>query len=862
MTGKSYGYLCCGKPIFSLRMMPGFLSRLVVSVFCILIATAAHAGVIKGVVRDKKGETVPYASVFVPGSTMGTAANADGAYQLTLPPGNYTISCQSIGYKQASFSQMITGSETVEHNFTLQDEGLAIKEVVVRSKDEDPAYRIIRQAIKQRDYHLKQVKAFQAAIYLKGVIRTTEVPNKLMGFKIDKNDLGTDSNGKGVIYLLEEQAQYYSQRPDKQKTVIHSVRESGNSQGVGFSQLPSVITFYESNVSVLSQVAPRGLISPIAGNAVNYYKYKLEGEFVENHQIIYKIKVTPRRQFEPVFNGTIYIADGDWAIHSLSLEANASAGLNFVESIRIDQQFVSLRKDTWVIQRQVFYPVFNILGFGLNGSFVTVYNGQKVNEPVPDSVFNKKVISVYDPAANKRDTAYWSAERPIPLEQDEVKDYRVKDSIAAAPRDTARRDSLRRRANGRFSLLDPFLGKTFSGRKGSLSFGGLLFSTNYNSVEGLNIAPIFTYTRALDSGGTLTAKFLPRYGFENRHFNAMAGLNYAYADRAWRTRGWNAGIEGGKYVFQYNDQNPVNPLWNTISTLLYNQNYLKLYERYDAAVYYRANMGNGFSWAGKLNFQRRLPLENTSSYSWAKGSRPPMTDNVPDELKGQYWETHNALLLHLGVAYRPGVKYVQYPDYKAAYNSDWPLFSLSYDKGISGVLDSRVNYDKWRFSIEGDQSLKLFGTLSYNLSAGGFINNNTVAIPDMMHLLGNEYFLSAPFLKSFQIAPYYKFSNTANIYGEAHVEYNLYGLLTNKIPLFRRLNWYFILGNNTFYAGEQNYYTEAFLAVDNIGFKIYRLLRVDFVHSWESNGRNRTGIRIGLRMGGILGTGKGRNGEW
>ena len=87
-------------------------------------------------------------------------------------------------------------------------------------------------------------------------------------------------------------------------------------------------------------------------------------------------------------------------------------------------------------------------------------------------------------------------------------------------------------------------------------------------------------------------------------------------------------------------------------------------------------------------------------------------------------------------------------------------------------------------------------------------------------------------------------------------------MLTNKIPLFRRLNWYFILGNNTFYAGDQKYYTEAFLSIDNIGYKIYRLLRVDLVHSWESNGINRTGIRIGLHTAGLLGTTKGKNGEW
>lgn len=826
---------------------------------------AAQAGIIKGVIKDKKGEIVPYASVFVPSTTMGTAANADGLYQLTLPPGTYTIACKSMGYSQVSFNVTINGDETIAHDFSLKDEGLAMKEVVVKSgKDEDPAYKIIRQAIKQRTYHLRQVNAFQSAIYLKGVLRSTSVPKKIMGMKVDNEDLGADTAGRGVLYLLEEEAHYYAQEPDKRKTIIHSVRQSGNSQGLGFAEMPPVITFYENNVNAFPQITPRGLISPISDNALNFYKYKLEGEFTENNQIIYKIKVTPRRQFEPVVSGTIYIVDGDWAIYSLSLSADDKAGLEFVESLRIDQQFVSLRKDTWVAQRQVFYPAFNLLGIGLTGSFVTVYTGQKVNEPVPDSIFSKKIVSTYDRDANKKDTAYWEAKRPIPLEQDEALDYKKKDSIAAIEVDPHLQDSLRRRGN-RIGFADVlYSGKTIygKGRKQSFHFDGLILATNYNTVEGLNVAPSLAYRRLLDTGRTLNVRFLPRYGFENRHFNAMGGVSYTYNDPAWRGRGWTAGVEGGKYVFQYNAENPVVPILNTFSTLLYNQNYLKLYERWDGAAYFRRRMGNGLRWGARINFQRRLPLENISSYSWAKSDRPAMTSNVPDGLKGYDLGVHNALLLHLGLTWQPGITYVQYPDFKAPQGSSWPEFSLSYDKGISGPLKSRVNYDKWRFSIDGTQSLKLFGVLSYNLSAGGFINDNTVGIPDLMHLFGNEYFLATPYMKSFQIAPYYKFSNTEKLYGEAHVEYNLYGLFTNKIPLFRNLNWYFILGNNTFYAGDNKYYTEAFLGIDNIGYKIYRLLRVDFVHSWESNGVNRTGIRLGLRTQGLLGTTKGRNGEW
>ena len=840
------------------------LRVLLLILFCAAI-NGVEAATLKGIIKDTRGASLPFATVFVQGATTGTTANAQGEYTLVLNPGKYIVSCQYIGSKQQDYSLTVSGNEVLEHNFTLADEGLQIKEVVVRATDEDPAYRIIRKAIGKRTFHLKQVKAFQSSIYLKGVFRTTQTPDKILGKKIDKKELGVDTSGKGVVYLCEEEADYYAQEPDKERTIIHSVRESGNANGFGFAQVPSVITFYDNNVQIIEQIAPRGFVSPIADNAISFYSYKLEGEFTENNRIIYKIRVTPRRKFEPLFEGSIYIVDGDWAIYSLSLSTNDKAGIEYLESLRIDQFFLPLREDTWVVKSQLFHPQFNLFGFAITGNFVTVYNNQKVNEPVPDTVFSKKIISTYDKTANKKDTAFWAAFRPIPLEEDEVKDYHLKDSIAAHPKDPRVEDSLRRRRN-RIGLLDVLIsGKMINGRenKQSFAFNPLLPATNYNSVEGLNISPNLLFRRTLDTGKSFAARLQTRYGFENRHFNAMGRLSYIQQDQAWRGRFWGIGADGGKYVFQYNPDNPVSPLLNTISTLLYNQNYLKLYERWDAALYFRQNFGNGLRWNIKVNYQDRLPLHNETDYSWAKGSKAPMTDNNPEVLSGYSWYPHKAFIAHAGIEYQPGMSYIQYPDYKSGVNnSNWPTFSLSYDKGIPDILDSKVDYDKWRLGMEGEVHLKLFGVFSYNLAAGGFLNDRSVSLPDLMHLQGNQYPLASPYLKSFQLLPYYKYSNTEKIYGEAHVEYNLYGLLTNKIPLFRQLKWYFILGNNTFYAGNDRYYTESFLSIDNIGYKLYRVLRVDFVHSWESNGSNHTGIRIGLRMDGLRIGNSGQNGQW
>jgi hypothetical protein len=832
----------------------------------LLFSIVAQAGVIKGKVTDSKGGILPYATIFIQGTTNGVSANANGSYELQVAPGSYKVICQYIGFSQSVFTVSVNGDEIITHNFSLKEQSLNMKEVTVHANAEDPAYEIIRKTIARRNFHLGQVKSFQTGIYLKGVAHTRSTPDKVFGQKVDKGEMGVDTAGKGIVFLVEEQADYYSEKPDKKRTVIHSVQQSGDPNGMGFSQLPSVITFYENNINIFSS---RGFVSPVSDNAIHYYKYKFLGEFRENGYTIDKIEVTPRRPYEPLFAGTIYIAEGDWAIHSLSMTLTGKANLDFFDTVRINQLFLPLKEDTWVIKNQVLYFTMNLLGFDITGNFVTVYDKQKVNEPIPDTIFQKKIISEYDKTANKKDSAYWRETRPIPLEADEKKDYVIKDSIRKREEDPRYIDSIRKVDNkikiGQFFLLG--ITQTAKGSKDVFHTNSVLLGLlNYNTVEGLVIAPKFTWRHSIDSSNALETRIGLRYGLSNTHFNAISRITYTHNNRHWIGRSLQLGVEGGKYVFQYNPENPVPELYNTINTLFYTQNYLKIYERWNAGVFFTQNLSNGFNWDLRFAYQQRLPLENTTWFTWGSDGKTNFTPDYPKELQNVLWEKHDAVLASASVSYQPGYTYTKYPDYISPHKSRWPVFTLNYQKGIPGVLNSKVDFDKWRFKIEQYIRLKLLGALNYNIAIGGFLNKNYVSLPDMMHLYGNNY-SALPigfYMHGFELAPYYLYSNTESNYLEAHIEYDLLGLITNKIPILRQAHWYAVLGTNTFYASSNDYYTEAFVGLDNIGFKIMRGIRVDFVESWDSHMQNATGLRLGFKLGNgvTVNTGNDANGEW
>lgn len=142
------------------------------------ITFTSIAGQITGVIADDKGNPLPYASLSIKGTTRGTTTNSLGKYSIALNPGEYILVAQYIGYAKEERTIAVTGVDQVV-NFSLSIQQLTLQEVVVK-KGEDPAYEIIRNAIRKRDYYNGQVDSFSVKVYIKGLMRSGGMPKKLM----------------------------------------------------------------------------------------------------------------------------------------------------------------------------------------------------------------------------------------------------------------------------------------------------------------------------------------------------------------------------------------------------------------------------------------------------------------------------------------------------------------------------------------------------------------------------------------------------------------------------------------------------------------------------------------------------------
>jgi len=827
--------------------------RLLFFIFSILLFKNIVAQKITGTIFNEKGDLLPFSSITIKGTSIGVSANNRAKFTISLSPGKYTLVCQHIGY--ASRQEEITiNSQDKEISFVLSEQKLLMKEVVIKNSDEDPAYDIIRAAIKKREFYQRQVSAFTCELYTKNMIKLRKLPNKIFGKKLPEDRFRNsmlDTSGQGVIYLSESISSVARQLPEKFKIDVKSSRVSG-SGGFGFT-FPTFLSFYQNNVTVFAErLNPRGFVSPIADGAIGYYSFKYLGSFWENGKEINTIRVRPRRNYEPLFSGIINISESDWRIHSVDLLLTKKAQLEILDSLQITQLYIPVDNEVWSVKNQLLHFSFNQLGVEAVANFVNVYSDYNLQPSFPKKYFDKVIIK-YDTGVNKKTKAYWDSVRPMPLEKEEVKDYQVKDSLFEVRKSASLTkysiDSLKKR-QGKLQPLNLFwkgINRTHYSLSGNYRWGitPLIKKLEYNTAEGI----------VLNSSGyidkiiwaqkqRLALRPNLRYGFSNGHLNGWLDFSLQNrnlsSNKKIKRQSWNFSL--GKRVTQFNKQSPIIPLINSINTLFSGTNYLKTYENIFSNLGFSKKFESGLQMGINTLYEDRIPLLNSTYFTFFKKDTIHFKPNYPyEKINEADFTRHQAFIVSLDLSIKPGLHFIEYPNRKVPIDSKLPTFGFNYTKGFKGLLGSDVNFYIWNFNIWDDKNLKLVGTFRYKIGIGGFINRKKVMIQDYQHFNGNLSVLAGEYLNSFQLAPYYANSTTTSFFSTVHLEHHFNGLLTNKIPFFNRLNWNLVAGGNSFYINQSDNYSELFVGIENI-FKVFR---IDFVAAYHDGNRSIAGIRIG-----------------
>lgn len=104
---------------------------------------ATDANLFGHVVDTKTGEHLPYVTIQLKGTTIGTTTDHTGHYFLkNLPEGTFTIVAKFLGYKTEERTVTVQHNTTQEVNFSLSTDDVAIDEVVVSANRNETARRL------------------------------------------------------------------------------------------------------------------------------------------------------------------------------------------------------------------------------------------------------------------------------------------------------------------------------------------------------------------------------------------------------------------------------------------------------------------------------------------------------------------------------------------------------------------------------------------------------------------------------------------------------------------------------------------------------------------------------------------------
>lgn len=887
----------------------------------IIMAQTSSTG-LRGTVKNKQGEALPFAAVIIKGTTNGTITNAEGRYEIALSPGKYNVAFQFLGFQTVQKSVDIeTGFSTLD--VILEEQAIRLTEVQTKAGNEDPAYTIMRRAIAKSRFHQLQVQRFKARVYTKSSFTVLDLPNLAeMAFRKQLKEAEKEANFKvGVPILNENVSEVSFSQPNIYRQRVIASR---NSQGDFLN--PSRFynaSFYEPTVA--------GAVSPLSPKAFGYYKFEYKGTFREpgpdgQPVEVSKIQVTPRQWGEGVFRGTIYITENTWAIYSLQLETVMSIGVPI--TIR---HMCSTVQGVWMPTNQRYSGTGSYLGvkatgyyirnltfseFVVNPAFVedievadekkgpptqTLSKGDIKGKPLDELVKKQKEFStknlrqlvkeyekqekqtrknqkedvtvvrddslVVDSLARKRSNTFWDSLRSVPLTTAEIKSYHKADSLGLireiedkAKADTVRRDSTasadrqRKKSSNKFSVGQLLSGNTWRLNKhSSLIYTSPLTRIEYNTVEGYTLegALNLRYRRKVDSVNRFVQIPLGEWNFGGTgryQFGRHGFVGYGQASYRYKTT--QIGVSGGRYLYQFNPDNPISPFLNSLTTLLFEQNFIKLYQKDFLNLTVSASpFQNRVKLLGSLEYAQRTELANYREdlKPWIDWRNRAFTANRPDnaEIATTAFPTHNALVLNLTASARLGTtQYIIRNGRRIARrDNDAPLLTLNYRKGMADV-----DYDFLQASISHSFETGIRSRLNYQLSAGTFFNSKKLYFPDFKHFAGNEFFFQqGDVVSSFRLLPYYQYS-TANKFAEAHVLAEFRKFLITQLTLVRLVGLKENLFVHYLATPVSKNYAEVGYGLDGLIPQVLPFFRVEVISQWQDAKYQGLGFRIGTTI--------------
>lgn len=827
---------------------------LFLSLLCSNILPAQEIRVTGRVTDARTGEAIPFVNVYFTGTTIGQTTDFEGKFSISTSKKVDSVSASYLGY--ATRTKAIAQGKPIQTiNFQLTEDEMMLDEIVI-VPGENPAHRIIKGAQNNRwRYDMRELEAYEWESFSKVQFAIDNLSEKHKQMKIFKAAEGlfdtissfSGEEGKAVLPIFISETlsdMFVTNKPYRVKEFIKANRISGVGveDGSFIGQLLGAslqqYNFFKNRINILD----KDFISPIADGAIGSYVFTLRDSTMEENVKTYRIQVNPKVDGDLAFTGYIWITDESFALVKVDLNIGKRTNLNFLKSLKIQQEMGPATSGH-------LYPSKTRLTMGLDeltknspGMTAIFYISNRnvvVNNLRPAKFYEIPIEMAQD--AKEHGDDYWEERRHESITDEDKKVFKMVDTLRNLPMVKTYVETIDIIVNGYKKM-------------GKIDLGPYALIYGYNVMEGHRFRAGFR-TNADFSRRWILKGYLA-YGTLDQRIKGGGQLEHIVSRKKWTTVGYkykNDVEQIGITDYDYGGGN----LFTTLSIFRGQQLNRTLenmvWVRTDAITNWRF----GVSLRQKFYLFETLPQFNFGFYSDVKN---PAGSAIRSDF--------NNTTLAFEIRYARNEIVLQNDNERVSLGTrnNAPIFTLNYLRGLKGTLDGDFAYDQINLSITQRIVLGALGYGTYTLAGAKIFQ--PLPYPLLTVHRGNQTIISST--TNYNLMQFFEFVTDQHV--SLNYEHHLEGLISNRLPAIKRLNWrFFIAGKgiwgsisdanlalippademgrpiNSFSKLNRQPYIEVSYGVENI----FRILRIDFIHRlthWDNPEARRFGVKGTLQF--------------
>ena len=718
-------------------------------IFVLLTVAVLHAGAqqLSGTITDAEtGEAVPYASVIYKGHQVAVASDLNGRYTIARHPG-WTITFSAVGYQTRTIA--VTADMT-RLDIQLKDVTKSLQEVTIKSKrnrysrKNNPAVELMRKVVaakKRTDLSLRDY--YQYNKYQKLTLAANEItPEMLENPKFKKkqwlvNQIETCPwNNKLILPVSVDETvtqHVYRRQPHDEKTIIKGqsssgvgdLMQTGDILNTFMKEIFTDVNIYDDQVRLLQYP----FTSPIGKDAIAFYRYYIEDTVYVDHDKCFHLNFLPNNQQDFGFRGDIYIlADSSYQVKRCELTIPKKSDVNFVENMKIIQEFTQLPDSTWVLSVDDMFTELNIASF--LQKFAVIRNTRLTDyafDPLPPQLFKGKKKEVRDVNAMMRGDDFWDQYRQVELTKSEssmdqfihglenIKGFKYIIWVAKA-------------------FIENFVETSLDKEHPSkVDIGPVNTMITSNFVDGIRTRISAQTTANLDSNLFLSGYVARGWKSKKNYYSGSVIWSFNKKDYLPRefpkrtlsfTSTYDVMSPSDKFMHTDKDNVFTAFKWDKVDKMMFYNRQTLAFEReedwgFRTTVQLKAEENDG---AGQLFF---IPLSQSGDRStWTNFSNPVAKRStyqtfLPDDgwtpVASKKFRTTE---LRGELRYAPGETFINTKQRRLPVNLDAPVFTISHTAGFKGFLGGDYAYNFSEATIYKRFWMKSWGKIDCYLKGG------------------------------------------------------------------------------------------------------------------------------------------------